>query len=548
ANEEMLLKAVEAYSWCREYPQSLERLYPSCSISDARPPRLIFVSERMPDAFHRKIKQLGFPDVDCVEFRLLEVDGVPAVFFESILRLRRPAATPAPAPSAESPTAGENVIAMNGPVAARATSVKLQKLLQQAVSEGSLGTPRHSEGRAPVREPASVVSMVTRQAAASAPRVERPRPEPVTLREPEPVIAAPVIAAAPVLAPQPEPLVVPAPVIVTPEPMIAMPAPVVMPSAPVIVTPEPIVLPKATTEPDADLMAQMERALASLDHALPAVAEPILTAVPALELVSEMEPVVVVEPEPILTAEPKLELVSASEPQLELAGPPPEPAVAAEPTVEFLSAGGPTVELAAAPATAVPAMAPAASQPVIPALNGTSHAVPSLSGDRVSLRSLPELSLRPSAPVAIPGPAPIPVHVATAAAEAPVTEDAGVSFKGLAAALLGPTAAPAAEATLAVAAETTEPVVAELVSGEMAQAVAELEPALTVEALINSALTAEPAAPVAPAETPAAKPEAPAAKKAEPALPLEFAGLQFPKDGVMTRQWMEFLSQMSNSK
>jgi hypothetical protein len=82
----------------------------------------------------------------------------------------------------------------------------------------------------------------------------------------------------------------------------------------------------------------------------------------------------------------------------------------------------------------------------------------------------------------------------------------------------------------------------------MAQAVAELEPALTVEALINSALTAEPAAPVAPAETPAAKPEAPAAKKAEPALPLEFAGLQFPKDGVMTRQWMEFLSQMSNSK
>jgi hypothetical protein len=43
---------------------------------------------------------------------------------------------------------------------------------------------------------------------------------------------------------------------------------------------------------------------------------------------------------------------------------------------------------------------------------------------------------------------------------------------------------------------------------------------------------------------------APAPAPAEPAaaLPLEFAGLQFPKDGVMTRQWMEFLSQMSNTK
>jgi RecB family endonuclease NucS len=29
ANEEMLLKAVEAYSWCLEYPESLVRLYPS---------------------------------------------------------------------------------------------------------------------------------------------------------------------------------------------------------------------------------------------------------------------------------------------------------------------------------------------------------------------------------------------------------------------------------------------------------------------------------------------------------------------------------------
>jgi hypothetical protein len=88
----------------------------------------------------------------------------------------------------------------------------------------------------------------------------------------------------------------------------------------------------------------------------------------------------------------------------------------------------------------------------------------------------------------------------------------------------------------------------------MAQAVGDLEPALTVEALINSTLPAEPAAPEAPAAAaPAPAATKPEAKKAEPetpaaALPAEFAGLQFPKDGVMTRQWMEFLSQMSNTK
>src|SRR5438552_1899784 len=149
ADEGMLLKAVEAYSWSREYPESLERLYPSCVISDERPPRLVFVVERMPDAFHRKIKQLGFPEVDCVEFRLLEVEGAPAVYFESILRLRRPLVTPiAPrveTPAADAPTGGENVIAMNGAVAARATSLKLQKLLNQAVAEGPISAPRASE-------------------------------------------------------------------------------------------------------------------------------------------------------------------------------------------------------------------------------------------------------------------------------------------------------------------------------------------------------------------------------------------------------------------
>lgn len=525
ANEEMLLKAVEAYSWSREYPESLERLYPTCVISDERPPRLVFVVERMPDAFHRKIKQLGFPEVDCVEFRLLDVDGAPAVYFESVLRLRRPTATaPAPAPAIETtpeaPASPENVIALNGPVAARATSLKLQKLLNQAAVDGARA-PRASER--PVmtsREPASVVSLVGRHATAAAPCVELPRPEP-TLGE-----ATPIVNAAPAIVRQPEPVVVPGPVILTPEPTIATPEPVVVAPAPVIVTPEPVVLPRATAAPDDDLIAQLQRALAAVDAtaATPEpieVVEPALAVEPTLELVSEAAPAPKLE----LELEPRLELVS-------------EPVAAVEP----------------------------ASAPSIPSLAAPS-AVPSMAGERISLRSLPELSLRPAAPVTVPRPAPIATTAVEAPSVAPATPPAAgpqeprVSFKDLSAALLGdapvaatpavapvaPTIEPTPSPTLELVTATDELIV-EPVSEAMADAVAELEPALTVEALIKSALdTPAPAAaaPVvaAPAEAPAPQPAKPAA-----ALPLEFAGLQFPKDGVMTRQWMEFLSQMSNTK
>ena len=99
ANEEMLLKAVDAYSWCLEYPDAIRRLYPAVQCSNAQPPRVMFVVERMPDAFHRKIKQLGFPAVDCVEFRHLDVNGTAAVYFDTLARLRRGAVPTAPSPA-----------------------------------------------------------------------------------------------------------------------------------------------------------------------------------------------------------------------------------------------------------------------------------------------------------------------------------------------------------------------------------------------------------------------------------------------------------------
>jgi len=154
ADEQMLLKAVEAYSWCLEYPDAVRRLYPAVDISATRPPRLMFVVERLPDAFHRKIKQLGFSEMDCVEFRHLDVSGTPAVYFDTIARLRRgsPYAEFQPAPIsrrvsepqgrhtpepmiAERPVdkSGEHgdkvVPLLTGPTNARSTSVRMQKML-----------------------------------------------------------------------------------------------------------------------------------------------------------------------------------------------------------------------------------------------------------------------------------------------------------------------------------------------------------------------------------------------------------------------------------
>jgi len=50
------------------------------------------------------------------------------------------------------------------------------------------------------------------------------------------------------------------------------------------------------------------------------------------------------------------------------------------------------------------------------------------------------------------------------------------------------------------------------------------------------------------APAPAAEPAAPADGDAAPAVPGGFEGLQFPNDGVLTRQWMEFLNQMAAGK
>ena len=84
ADEGLLLRGMDAYSWCLEYPDTIGRLYPAAEISPARPPRILFIVERLTDAFVRRIRQLCFHDVDCLEFRHLEVNGASALYFDPV--------------------------------------------------------------------------------------------------------------------------------------------------------------------------------------------------------------------------------------------------------------------------------------------------------------------------------------------------------------------------------------------------------------------------------------------------------------------------------
>jgi len=59
ADDGLLLRVMDAYSWCLEYPDTLRRFYPMAQAT-SRPPRILFIVEKMTDAFMRRVKQLSF--------------------------------------------------------------------------------------------------------------------------------------------------------------------------------------------------------------------------------------------------------------------------------------------------------------------------------------------------------------------------------------------------------------------------------------------------------------------------------------------------------
>ena len=186
---------------------------------------------------------------------------------------------------------------------------------------------------------------------------------------------------------------------------------------------------------------------------------------------------------------------------------------------------------------------------------------PALSLEPIKEPEAPQPSVRPFVVDAVPSMA--PAHVPTAA-QAPER----VSFKDLADSLLGAMTATQEAIAHPVADSSAKPSIVEplvlesavetpVVSAPIVAALtlelekaAEPEPVVMPEQIIALAVESPEAKPALTLESAVAVP-APAAeptKPAAPPMPQGFEGLKFPNDGVLTRQWMEFLSQMSTTK
>ena len=173
ADEGLLLRGMDAYSWCLEYPDTICRLYPTAQISATRPPRILFIVERLTDAFVRRIKQLRFLEIDCLEFRHLEVNGASALYFDLVERLRRA-------------DAASNVALATESRVLRASPAR-QIAIPRQVPRG-IAVP--SVEPTPAPEPAALVVAPVAEAAppvAVAPAVAELTADPEPVAEPEPI-------------------------------------------------------------------------------------------------------------------------------------------------------------------------------------------------------------------------------------------------------------------------------------------------------------------------------------------------------------------------
>src|SRR5215510_9652906 len=93
ADDAMLLRALEAYAWCLDYPESLQKLLPA-SRPPEWPPRVVFVAERLLESFVRKMRLLKFSTVDFFEFRYVEANGTMGFYLDRADWDRSGAASP----------------------------------------------------------------------------------------------------------------------------------------------------------------------------------------------------------------------------------------------------------------------------------------------------------------------------------------------------------------------------------------------------------------------------------------------------------------------
>jgi len=283
ADDGLLLRVMDAYSWCLEYPDTLRRLYPMAQAT-SRPPRILFVVEKMTDAFLRRVKQLSFLEIDCFEFRYLEVNGASVVYFDLVERLRK-SVVDAPSEVA-APAAARPAPVVPSPVASRAehrVDSRVEPRIEQRVeprveSPVEPAPPLAWAAQVELREPVSEPKLVEPLKAVVAEPI-RLEPTAVVVAEPEPV--APVVAVPSVPAPvEPEPSIV-AEVKVAPAVVSLVSEAAIVPPAPVVVTaaPEPVV----TMPVEPALALEAIETTSTRAHTNGHVAEPDAVVAPVIE-------------------------------------------------------------------------------------------------------------------------------------------------------------------------------------------------------------------------------------------------------------------------
>jgi len=326
ADDGLLLRVMDAYSWCLEYPDTLRRLYPMARIT-SKPPRILFVVEKMTDAFLRRVKQLSFLEIDCFEFRNLEVNGASVVYFDLVERLRKSAVESA----IVSPPAAPALVQDVATIVESPVEPKVEPRIEPHVEPAPLAQerPAHAESHEPVSEPVRV----------DPPRAvvaEPIRVEPAPVVAPEEQLAAPVIAAARADAPGEPAPVVAAPIaiessvvaevkvaqvidhqtvnlardaVASPEPVVVTPAPVETVTMPVeaalALALEPIET-TARTHTNGHV-AETEAVAAAVADAAPRVVTPVeepVAVAPAVAPAPEAAPAPVMPVEPAPTPAP----------------------------------------------------------------------------------------------------------------------------------------------------------------------------------------------------------------------------------------------------
>src|SRR5438094_350677 len=311
ADEGLLLRVMDAYSWCLEYPDTIRRLYPMAQVSAGKPPRVLFIVERITDSFLRRIKQLSVVEIDCLEFRHFEMNGASAVYFDLVERLRKSTsgvlAAEAVAPSPAAPVAPA-VAAAVPVVAAAALVAALAPLIMEAAAPVTPVVP------APITAP---VAQVPAAPPVVAPVAAPPVREPLVLQFAAAAPAEPPANVEPPVMVE-QPVEVEAPVKVEPPVMVEPPVEIVTSA------PAPAALPFV-----------LEAPLNGASHSvIEAVMEEIVR--PAFVIGTEAETVTVhAEVAPARVPEPVSELLVETMPiESALEAVSPEPSVRIEASVE----------------------------------------------------------------------------------------------------------------------------------------------------------------------------------------------------------------------